>query len=302
MLEPICGPCIGVGQAPSAGEASVRTFNRNFPGRSGTAEDRVYLCSPSTAAATALTGAITDPRDAGHAAGGRAAAPAEPRDRGPAHHRPAARRTRPAASRSSAARTSSRRRARSRPPTRSRGGCDRRRRRRLDRRHGPRRRDRHVRLVRHRGLRALPVPPPRPGLPRPARSGAAASSWAATTTARARRASTPRWRRCTSACPRWSPRASPASTGATCCGQACSPLQFADEDDHDQAVEGDVGGSRASGRRSPTAGRSWWRSPGGRSPIALRVRLSPRERETLLAGGLRALVRRGGLPEVRRHS
>src|SRR5215218_6575567 len=52
MLEPVCGPCIGVGQAPSAGVPSVRTFNRNFPGRSGTAGDQIYLCSPATAAAT----------------------------------------------------------------------------------------------------------------------------------------------------------------------------------------------------------------------------------------------------------
>ena len=65
MLEPVCGPCIGIGQAPTKGGASVRTFNRNFPGRSGTADDRVYLCSPSTAAATALTGRITDPRTLG---------------------------------------------------------------------------------------------------------------------------------------------------------------------------------------------------------------------------------------------
>ncbi len=65
MLEPICGPCIGVGQAPSAGVPSVRTFNRNFPGRSGTSGDQVYLCSPATAAATALKGEITDPRELG---------------------------------------------------------------------------------------------------------------------------------------------------------------------------------------------------------------------------------------------
>ena len=65
MLEPVCGPCIGVGQAPSRGEPSVRTFNRNFPGRSGTSGDEVYLCSPATAAATALRGEITDPRDLG---------------------------------------------------------------------------------------------------------------------------------------------------------------------------------------------------------------------------------------------
>jgi aconitate hydratase len=65
ILEPACGPCIGVGQAPAAGAVSVRTFNRNFPGRSGTADDRVYLCSPATAAATALRGAISDPRELG---------------------------------------------------------------------------------------------------------------------------------------------------------------------------------------------------------------------------------------------
>src|SRR3954471_8958398 len=62
MLEPICGPCIGIGQAPIKGRPSLRTFNRNFPGRSGTTEDQVYLCSPSTAAASALSGTITDPR------------------------------------------------------------------------------------------------------------------------------------------------------------------------------------------------------------------------------------------------
>ncbi len=65
MLEPVCGPCIGVGQAPSKGEPSVRTFNRNFPGRSGTSGDQVYLCSPATAAATALKGEISDPRELG---------------------------------------------------------------------------------------------------------------------------------------------------------------------------------------------------------------------------------------------
>jgi predicted aconitate hydratase len=65
ILEPVCGPCIGVGQAPAAGLPSVRTFNRNFPGRSGTADDEVYLCSPATAAATAVGGAIADPRTLG---------------------------------------------------------------------------------------------------------------------------------------------------------------------------------------------------------------------------------------------
>ena len=60
-----CGGCIGMGQAPASGTVSVRTFNRNFPGRSGTPEDQVYLCSPETAAATALYGQLTDPRKLG---------------------------------------------------------------------------------------------------------------------------------------------------------------------------------------------------------------------------------------------
>lgn len=64
-LEVACGPCIGMGQAPPTGGASVRTFNRNFPGRSGTPKDKVYLCSPEVAAATALQGAIADPRRLG---------------------------------------------------------------------------------------------------------------------------------------------------------------------------------------------------------------------------------------------
>jgi aconitate hydratase len=67
VLESSCGPCIGMGQAPASGTASLRTFNRNFPGRSGTVGDRVYLCSPQVATATALRGAITDPRDLGEA-------------------------------------------------------------------------------------------------------------------------------------------------------------------------------------------------------------------------------------------
>jgi predicted aconitate hydratase len=66
MLEPACGPCVGMGQAPPSGSASLRTFNRNFPGRSGTADDQVYLCSPAVAAAAMLTGKISDPRELSH--------------------------------------------------------------------------------------------------------------------------------------------------------------------------------------------------------------------------------------------
>src|SRR5262249_7265475 len=58
-----CNGCIGMGQAPATGRISLRTVPRNFPGRSGTKEDAVYLCSPETAAASALMGVITDPRD-----------------------------------------------------------------------------------------------------------------------------------------------------------------------------------------------------------------------------------------------
>jgi aconitate hydratase len=65
ILEPACGPCVGMGQAPPEMQPSVRTMNRNFPGRSGTDKDQVFLCSPAVAGATALKGVITDPRDLG---------------------------------------------------------------------------------------------------------------------------------------------------------------------------------------------------------------------------------------------
>ena len=65
IMESACGACIGMGQAPGTGQVSLRTFPRNFPGRSGTKDDQVYLCSPETAAAAALKGVITDPRDLG---------------------------------------------------------------------------------------------------------------------------------------------------------------------------------------------------------------------------------------------
>ena len=65
ILESACGPCIGMGQAPPTNAASVRSFNRNFKGRSGTVEDHVYLASPETCAATALYGVITDPHKLG---------------------------------------------------------------------------------------------------------------------------------------------------------------------------------------------------------------------------------------------
>jgi aconitate hydratase len=65
MHQAGCNGCIGMGQAPATGRISLRTVPRNFPGRSGTKEDQVYLCSPETAAASALTGMITDPRTLG---------------------------------------------------------------------------------------------------------------------------------------------------------------------------------------------------------------------------------------------
>ncbi|MEA4912210.1 MAG: aconitate hydratase [Oscillospiraceae bacterium] len=64
VLECACGPCIGMGQAPESGGVSLRTFNRNFEGRSGTKDAQIYLVSPETAAVSALAGALTDPRAA----------------------------------------------------------------------------------------------------------------------------------------------------------------------------------------------------------------------------------------------
>ncbi len=63
ILESACGPCIGQGQSPAEGTVSVRSFNRNFTGRSGTLDDKVYLASPETCAAAAITGEFCDPRD-----------------------------------------------------------------------------------------------------------------------------------------------------------------------------------------------------------------------------------------------
>ncbi|UCG65863.1 MAG: aconitate hydratase [Deltaproteobacteria bacterium] len=65
ILESTCGPCIGMGQAPCSKGVTLRTFNRNFKGRSGTADALIYLVSPETAAASALRGVIADPRDLG---------------------------------------------------------------------------------------------------------------------------------------------------------------------------------------------------------------------------------------------
>ena len=67
ILESACGPCIGMGQSPGSGAVSLRTFNRNFEGRSGTADAQVYLVSPEVAAASALSGVFTDPTTLGAA-------------------------------------------------------------------------------------------------------------------------------------------------------------------------------------------------------------------------------------------
>ncbi len=67
ILESACGPCIGMGQSPKTDAISLRTFNRNFEGRSGTVSAQVYLVSPEVAAASAVTGVLTDPRELGEA-------------------------------------------------------------------------------------------------------------------------------------------------------------------------------------------------------------------------------------------
>lgn len=66
ILESACGPCIGMGQSPNSKGISLRTFNRNFEGRSGTKDGQIYLVSPEVAAASALTGHLTDPRTLGN--------------------------------------------------------------------------------------------------------------------------------------------------------------------------------------------------------------------------------------------
>ena len=65
ILECACGPCIGMGQSPNSAGVSLRTFNRNFEGRSGTKDGQIYLVSPEVAAASAITGVLTDPRTLG---------------------------------------------------------------------------------------------------------------------------------------------------------------------------------------------------------------------------------------------
>ena len=65
ILESACGPCIGMGQSPNSKGISLRTFNRNFEGRSGTKDGQIYLVSPEVAAASAITGELTDPRSLG---------------------------------------------------------------------------------------------------------------------------------------------------------------------------------------------------------------------------------------------
>ena len=65
ILESACGPCIGMGQSPNSKGVSLRTFNRNFEGRSGTKDGQIYLVSPEVAAASAITGYLTDPRELG---------------------------------------------------------------------------------------------------------------------------------------------------------------------------------------------------------------------------------------------
>ena len=67
ILECACGPCIGMGFSPKSAGVSLRTFNRNFEARSGTADAKVYLVSPETAAASAIAGKFTDPRSLGNA-------------------------------------------------------------------------------------------------------------------------------------------------------------------------------------------------------------------------------------------
>ena len=122
MLEPVCGPCVGIGQAPLKDRPSLRTFNRNFPGRSGTAGDAVYLCSPSTAGGERADRGDhrpADPARAGAAARGAAGHERSTTTTSTTRCRPSGARR----SSSSGARTSCRRRCPSRCPRRSTARC-----------------------------------------------------------------------------------------------------------------------------------------------------------------------------------
>ena len=118
MLEPVCGPCVGMGQAPPSDANSLRTFNRNFPGRSGTAEDSVSLCSPAVAAVSLLSGKIADPREYGDAPELLRCRQLRPYVDDRPHLRPGSAEKRPRRSRSRGGRTSSARRSTRRCPTR----------------------------------------------------------------------------------------------------------------------------------------------------------------------------------------
>ena len=211
LLECACGPCIGMGFSPNSGGVSLRTFNRNFLGRSGTKDAQVYLVSPETAVAAALTGTITDPQTLG----------LMPAVTLPEHFRiddsaVLPRRTRPTRWRCCAGRTSGLSRRASPSATRSRpSSCS---------RWATTSRPTTLCL---RARRSCPTArtsrswrssasrsATRPSRRAPGRPGTASSS-AAATTGRARRASTRRSCRCISASAASWPRASHASTWQT---------------------------------------------------------------------------------------
>ena len=238
MLEPVCGPCVGMGQAPPSDANSLRTFNRNFQGRSGTPEDSVYLCSPAVAAVSMLHGEIRDPREYGDPPEILEMPELKPYVDDVHIFDPGSRR----------------RRSRSRSPR------------------GPNIKEppEHVPMedsitakiatIQEDNISTGDLAPDgvivmsyRSNIPAIAeytfqhrdpefrkrmKEWGRASSSAATTTARAPRASTPRWRRSSSGSRRCSPSRSPASTAATSVAQGILALTFKDESDYDRAEVG----------------------------------------------------------------
>ena len=214
-----CLGCIGMGQAPAVGHNSLRTFPRNFPGRSGTTEDRVWLCSPETAAASALTGVITDPRSLA-ASLGMAPPELDVPETGLGEHldadgsAPSGGRPHPGAGagiehlHASALRPAARH---AHPAGAAEDG-----RQHLHRRDLPRRRPGPALPVEHPQAGRVHLRRDRPGLSRAGPRRPAGTPWSpGTTTARAPRGSTPPSRPATSDC-RWSwPAHSPGSTGRT---------------------------------------------------------------------------------------
>ncbi len=232
-----CLGCIGMGQAPATGTNSLRTFPRNFKGRSGTKDDHVYLCSPETAAVSALTGRITDPRTLGEAP--TIPMPGKFKFREEWFIHPPQDRSAVEIIRGPNIKASAELRAAGRFAGGN--GPDQGRRQHQHGHHHARRQQSAALPQQHPRDQRLRIRGHRSGLPEPVPgTKASASSSAARTTAKVPPASTRPWPRGIWAFGSRSSRASPASTRPTWSTSASCPLEFADPADYDSIEQGDL--------------------------------------------------------------